>query len=272
MASGKHRHGTVLDFWNFRAVHKHRFYQGDYWVSKLDNGKGLKSNIKWTILTMMIVLHFLAVVGVYQIVKFFWQNIFTNWVWVLTVILSQEILAWFSGDGVTMGAHRLWSHRTYEAHWIVRLWLVLGSTMSFQTSVLNWARDHRLHHKQLEEAGNPHDSTRGMFFVHIGWLLIEKKKEIREICRSIPVQDLYDDLIVKFNRDYYLFIALIVAIFVPYKIGIYLTNDPVLSISYFVGDRIVQIYHRRWVINLVAYWYVRRHCLRNMSPANSTRA
>jgi len=147
-----------------------------------------------------------------------------------------------------------------------------GFTLSFQTSIFNWARDHRVHHKQSETPADPHDSTRGMFFAHIGWLLIQKRKEVIEIGKGIPVHDLLADPIVKINHDYYLLFVGVIGVFLPYKLGVYLTNDRVLSICYFVGYRIVQIYHRTWVINSVAHWHGRRHYLPDIAPADSTRA
>jgi len=221
---------------------------------------------------MMVVLHILAAVGFFKITMYVWQNMFSNGRLVITVVLCQEALAWFAGNGVTMGAHRLWAHRSYEAHWILRIFLMCGFTMSFQASIFNWARDHRVHHKQSEKSGDPHDSTRGMFFAHIGWLLLEKRTKVREIGKGIPVNDLLDDPIVSYNKDYYLFFAGLIAIFLPYKLGMYLTDDPILATSYFVGYRIVQIYHRTWVINSVAHWHGRRHYLPNISPADSMRA
>jgi len=271
-ATGKHKHRTFIQFLTCRAVDKFRSWQGSYWVSKSDRAKGLKSRIKWVILFMMIILHCLAFFGVYKITMFVWRNLFTDWFLVLKVILCQEALAWCAGNGVTMGAHRLWAHSTYKAHWTVRLFLMCGFTMSFQTSIFNWCRDHRLHHKQSEKAGDPHDSTRGMFFAHIGWLLIAKRKEVREVGKTIPVKDLLDDPIVKVNHDYYLLLALFLAVYLPYKIGVYLTNDPMLAIGYFVGYRIIQVYHRTWVINSVAHWHGRRNYLRTIAPADSLRA
>jgi len=144
-----------------------------------------------------------------------------------------------------------------------------GFTMSFQTSIFNWARDHRLHHKESERSGDPHDSTRGMFFAHIGWLLIEKRKEVREIGKTIPVNDLLEDPIVKLNHEYYLPIAILITFFLPYRIGVYLTNDPILALSYFVGYRIVQIYHRTWLINSMAHYLGERPYKPNIAPAGS---
>ena len=41
-------------------------------------------------------------------------------------------LGTFSGFGITGGAHRLWSHRTYKAKWPLRLIVALGQTIAFQ--------------------------------------------------------------------------------------------------------------------------------------------
>jgi len=271
-ATRKYKHRNIIQFITCRAADKFPSWQGKYWVSKSETAKGLKFKIKWHILFLMIMLHLLAVFGFWKIILFVWRNLFGDWRLVLKVIFCQEALAWFAGNGVTMGAHRLWAHKTYQAHWTVRIFLMCGFTMSFQNSIFHWCRDHRLHHKQSEKPGDPHDSTRGMFFAHMGWLLIAKRKEVSEIGKTIPVKDLRDDPIVKVNQDYYLLLVLFIAIYFPYKMGVYLTNDTMLAMGYFVGYRIVQIYHRTWVINSLAHWYGRREYLRTIAPADSLRA
>lgn len=45
--------------------------------------------------------------------------------------------------GITGGAHRLWSHRSYRATWQLRLILMIFDSMSFQNSIYEWVRDHR---------------------------------------------------------------------------------------------------------------------------------
>ena len=66
---------------------------------------------------------------------------------------SAETLLWafilwpISGLGITVGVHRLWSHRSYEASFPVRLFLMLANSIANQGSIYHWARDHRVHHK-----------------------------------------------------------------------------------------------------------------------------
>lgn len=52
-----------------------------------------------------------------------------------------------SGLGITGGVHRLWAHRSYDAHWSVRVFMMLINSVANQGSIYHWARDHRGHHK-----------------------------------------------------------------------------------------------------------------------------
>ena len=62
------------------------------------------------------------------------------------------------GLGITAGAHRLWSHRTYKARLPLRLVLMLANTMAGENSIYTWTRDHRTHHKFSETHGDPHNA------------------------------------------------------------------------------------------------------------------
>lgn len=67
-----------------------------------------------------------------------------------------------SGLGITAGAHRLWSHRSYKAKLPLRILLLIFHTMTFQYSLINWARDHRVHHKYSDTDADPHNIRRYM--------------------------------------------------------------------------------------------------------------
>ena len=63
-----------------------------------------------------------------------------------------------AGVGITAGAHRLWSHRTYKARLPLRLLLVAANSMAGENSIYTWARDHRTHHKFSETDADPHNA------------------------------------------------------------------------------------------------------------------
>ncbi len=84
-------------------------------------------------------------------------------------------LLWpLSGVGITGGCHRLWAHRAFVAHWTVRLYLMLAASTANQGCIYHWVRDHRVHHKNSETDGDPHNAQRGFFFAHMGWLYVQK--------------------------------------------------------------------------------------------------
>ncbi len=79
--------------------------------------------------------------------------------------------------GVTVGFHRLLTHRAFQTHrWIERALAVLGS-MSLQGSVMDWVADHRKHHAHTDREGDPHSphvghgsGLVGLWHAHVGWL------------------------------------------------------------------------------------------------------
>ncbi len=65
--------------------------------------------------------------------------------------LSFIFFLWACGISITAGYHRLWSHRTYQAHWSVRLFFMLFGAMALQNSILIWSSQHRTHHRFVDD-------------------------------------------------------------------------------------------------------------------------
>jgi stearoyl-CoA desaturase (delta-9 desaturase) len=79
-------------------------------------------------------------------------------------------LYWIRMFGVTGAYHRYFSHRTYKTSRFFQLVLALLAMSSSQKGVLWWAARHRTHHKLSDQDGDPHDSRRGFWYSHLGWL------------------------------------------------------------------------------------------------------
>ncbi|XP_013790955.1 stearoyl-CoA desaturase 5-like [Limulus polyphemus] len=105
-----------------------------------------------------------------------------------------------SGLGVTAGAHRLWSHRTYKAKWSLRLFLAFCNCIAGQNDIYEWSRDHRVHHKFSETDADPHNVNRGFFFAHMGWLLKKKHPDVIKKGKTIDCGDILRDPVVQFQR------------------------------------------------------------------------
>ncbi len=170
------------------------------------------------------------------------------WIWF-------AVLLYANGLAITTGYHRLWSHKTYDAHWTVRLVLMIFGSMALQNSVLHWAANHRHHHQFVDDnERDPYSAGRGLWFSHIGWML-----------RSYPsgeadfttVRDLQKDPIVAFQHRHYLKIALGLNIGLPLVLG-WLHGD-LWGVFLLAGVlRLVVSHHFTFLINSAAHAFGRQ--------------
>lgn len=107
-------------------------------------------------------------------------------------------LYWARMFGVTGVYHRYFSHRTYKTSRVFQFLLALVAMSSSQKGVLWWASNHRTHHKLSDKDGDPHDSRRGFWYSHVGWLY-----DYREATDYGKVKDLarYPELV--FLNEYW---------------------------------------------------------------------
>ncbi|XP_014289670.1 acyl-CoA Delta-9 desaturase [Halyomorpha halys] len=118
-------------------------------------------------------------------------------------VLWSVFIAWLGGMGVTAGAHRLWSHRSYKAKWPLRVLLALLQCMAFQNHLYEWVRDHRVHHKFTDTDADPHNAKRGFFFSHIGWLMVRKHPDVAGKGKVVDMSDLERDWVIRWQRTLY---------------------------------------------------------------------
>ncbi|XP_044737353.1 acyl-CoA Delta-9 desaturase-like [Chrysoperla carnea] len=126
---------------------------------------------------------------------------------------------------VTAGSHRLWSHRAYKATWQLKLILMIFQTISFQGSIYRWCRDHRVHHKYTDTDADPHNSRRGAFYSHIGWLMVKRHPQYVEKLKLIDMSDLKNDPLLKFQIRYYFPLLFSLCFLLPTIIPWYFWNE-----------------------------------------------
>ncbi|GBM25121.1 Acyl-CoA Delta(11) desaturase [Araneus ventricosus] len=102
--------------------------------------------------------------------------------------------------GITVGALRWWSNRSYKARWQLRFFLCILNVIAFQKDIYGWCRDHRIHHKFTDTDADPHNIKRGFFFAHIGWLLCEEHPDVTKKEKVVFLDVLWADPIVRFQR------------------------------------------------------------------------
>jgi stearoyl-CoA desaturase (Delta-9 desaturase) len=100
------------------------------------------------------------------------------------------ILYLVTGLGVTVGFHRLFTHRSFATKpWLRGVFAAMGS-MAIEGPVISWVADHRKHHAFADQPGDPHSphvdhgvgwrgALRGLAHAHMGWLFIHNQRGAR---------------------------------------------------------------------------------------------
>lgn len=157
--------------------------------------------------------------------------------------------------GITAGAHRLWSHRSFEASGPVRLLCMLGNSAAHQGSIYHWVRDHRLHHKYTDTELDPHSIQYGFWYSHIGWLFFQKTHQLRDAAKTIDMRDLEQDSIVMFQKRHYLLLSTLFCFVLPTLYGVSQWNSWWIGYFYFGVLRWVLLLHATWCVNSVAHFW-----------------
>ncbi|XP_057633548.1 stearoyl-CoA desaturase 2-like [Chionomys nivalis] len=126
----------------------------------------------------------------------------------ITLIPSCKLYTWFFGNLQTT----LWTSPPSRQGWFAWEEEETGSSTTqvlrclaplLHNDVYEWVRDHRAYHKFTETHADPHNSRRGFFFSHMGWLLVRKHPAVKEKGRKLDMSDLKAEKLVMFQRRYY---------------------------------------------------------------------
>lgn len=169
--------------------------------------KNILKKINWTNTLFLAITPVVAIVGLAYIVghnAIHWQ----------TVLLA-VLFTFATGMSITVGYHRLFSHKTYKASLPVRLFLALFGAAAFEGSILEWCTDHRDHHLYTDTDKDPYNAKRGFWYSHLGWLITldTDKRHFNN------VDDLKQDPIVAFQHKHYTLLAILMGIALPTAIA-----------------------------------------------------
>jgi stearoyl-CoA desaturase (delta-9 desaturase) len=192
-----------------------------------------------------------------------WRNGWMGW-WYLGLLLGGWAL---SGLGVTVGFHRLLTHRSFETYrWVRAIWTTLGA-LSVEGSPLSWCAVHRRHHGRSDREGDPHSphlhgrgiwgAISGFFHSHMGWLFSGNWSR-PELEKYVP-DLLKDRLLVLVDKCYYIFVAL--SLLVPFGLGYLIDGTLFGGFLGFLWGGLVRIFlthHVTWSINSVCHVFGRR--------------
>jgi len=172
----------------------------------------------------------------------------TAWVLFGVFLIANEM-------SITAGYHRLWAHRTYEAHWSLRLLFVIFGSMALQNSAWAWCSGHRRHHLNVDDVDkDPYSALRGFWFSHIGWMVRQYPSGTEDFS-NIP--DLRRDRMLVFQHRHYVPLVLATNFGLP-LLGGWLAGD-VWGCFFLAGVlRLVLSHHFTFFINSLAHMWGER--------------
>ena len=169
----------------------------------------------------------------------------------------------FTGLGVTVGFHRLFTHRSFKAPLPVRVLIAIAGSMAVQGPLISWCATHRRHHAFADRFGDPHSphlakapGTKGvllgLWHAHVGWLASPERSDPHEW-----TPDLLSDGAVKRVSDASLWLT-ILTFALPAAIGGALTRSFGGALSAFIWGSLLRVFvlqHVTWSINSVCHFY-----------------
>jgi stearoyl-CoA desaturase (delta-9 desaturase) len=169
--------------------------------------------------------------------------------------IAAAVLWTLTGLGITIGYHRLWSHRAFKARWPARLVLAVFGGMAIQNSIRVWAARHRVHHRHVDDVTrDPHSIRRGFWHAHIGWMLRAWPSSEVDFSQA---RDLDRDPIVVWQHRYYWALVWATNLGIPFALGV-LTGDVVGMLLIAGVLRLVVSHHFTFFINSLAHTWGRR--------------
>jgi stearoyl-CoA desaturase (delta-9 desaturase) len=167
-----------------------------------------------------------------------------------TDLLPFFLMYALTGTAITAGYHRYYAHRAFECRSAVKFLMLIFGAAALENSALSWVADHREHHRHTDREQDPYNIQKGFFWAHIGWIYF-KHTEDRDFSN---VKDLKKDALIQWQHKYYVPIALIVGLGVPFLIGL-LFGRPWGGVIWGGLLRLVVVHHATFLINSAAHTF-----------------
>jgi stearoyl-CoA desaturase (delta-9 desaturase) len=211
----------------------------------------------------MVVAVVVPLAGAALAMVMLWGRAF-RWVDVLLLVSMYTLCAF----GTTIGFHRYFTHKGFEARLPVKITLGILGCMTMQGPIIQWVTDHRKHHALSDQPGDPHSPhagygsgvwgrARGFAHAHVGWMFSNLGMEQGRVYGK----DLYEDrVIVWIDRLYLLWVVLSLGI--PFAIGYAVGGGSVLlGLEALVWGGLFRIFlyqHATFSVNSICHMFGRQ--------------
>ena len=172
-----------------------------------------------------------------------------------------------TGLGITVGFHRLLTHRAFETTPAVRGTLAALGSAAIEGPVISWVADHRKHHTFSDRFGDPHSphvdhgggwrgAFRGLWHAHVGWLFIHTQRGAKDRY----ARDLLDDPVVRFVDRTFL-VWVLAGLAFPFALGGLLSQSwhgAFTGLLWGGAVRMLVVHHVTYSINSVCHFFGRQ--------------
>jgi stearoyl-CoA desaturase (delta-9 desaturase) len=183
---------------------------------------------------------------------------FFSFTW--TNLIVAAVLYWVAvGLGISMGYHRLHTHRGFKTPLLFEYFLAVCGTLTLEGGPIFWVAIHRLHHQHSDEPLDPHSPRVSGFWSHLGWVLFGEAHHNDTALMSRYAPDLGHDAFYRWLTTYH-WVPLTVLGFALLAIG----GWPLVNWAIFL--RVVVGLHATWLVNSATHlWGHRRFQTRDDS-------
>jgi stearoyl-CoA desaturase (delta-9 desaturase) len=215
-------------------------------------GGDVQSRKEQIVLGVFIAVPFLAVMVAIPVAWGGWLG----WTDLVIALVMYAI----SGHGVTVGFHRLFTHKAFKPNRLVKVILAIAGSMAIEGPVIRWVADHRKHHKFSDRDGDPHSPwrygnniralTRGLLYAHTMWLFNPEQTPQRKYAPDL----MKDPDIVRVSRQFPFWVA--VSLLIPPIAGGLLTMSWTGALTAFFWGSLVRVsllHHVTWSINSICH-------------------
>ena len=163
-------------------------------------------------------------------------------------LLSFIVMYGLTGTAISAGYHRYFSHRAFSCSPAIRFLMLIFGAATLENSALSWVSDHRNHHRHTDHEEDPYNIQNGFFWAHMGWIYF--KPAVKRDYGNVA--DLKKDPWVMWQHRYYVPIALITGLGIPFLIGLCF-GRPLGGVIWGGLLRMVVVHHSTWLINSAAH-------------------
>lgn len=208
-----------------------------------------RQGMNWLTTIVLALLHLGAIAALFM---FSWK-----------AFAAAVFLYWMAtGLGISMGYHRLHTHRSYKVPTALEYFFAVCGTLTLEGGPIFWVATHRVHHQNSDQPGDPHSPRDGGWWAHAGWILLGETKHNNTRLMSKYAPDLAKDrFYVWLNNNHWIPVVLL---------GVLLLAIGGLPMMLWgICVRVVFGLHATWLVNSATHmWGSRRFATRDDSRNN----